>query len=1767
MRLYSSVAVAFLLLSVLSHGLSKDKVSIRRDPGSATVRIVLDHSSVIIAGRGYGEPMLRYDPMANGVAAVPGMPDLPMRTLLIPLPSSNSHPRVTRLTVTSEPLAPFQVSIFTIKDSTGQPIPVVDEHRAGNTFPESPAKIADVLATPSGRLAKLVYFPLLYDLLNRTGRRILSLECVITWDDQAGVASPMKRVMDRWYLEGIPYLAMAVSRDGPIRIGGEELHARGFTRAQLDGMRVYYRGQEMPILVNGGGTGPLGAQDEIYFMGSKNYSSNRVPGEYSDTSVFWLTSIGSFGKRFQPAAMSFVAAETVSVAKDTLRFEEDRIYYPGNGVLTFQNLTEKNDGEGWYWARLQGNQQTTLTFSLSSVVLAPATEARLVVRLQGSTAPPADSLRPDHVIQISLNGQVLDTIRFSGYEEKFSTFAFPVSRLQQGNNNVRLSNLRSLFNEVLVDFVEVQLVRQLILQDNALLFSGESATGAAIFRISNLPDTSITVLKLSPTALRLTNLRFESQGTTYTLLFPDSVQDGSRYLVFSSSAAVNPDRMWVRTFGDILTPARDKEYLIITHSLFEPAAMRLGQYRSRERNSSFAVVRVEDLYDYYSDGEFDPVALKRFLKEVYETSAQPPSYLLLMGDANWDYKNRRQTQRRNFVPSYGFPVSDAWFSGFDSVHVFYPYLHTGRLPVRTLEEANRVVDKIIRYDVAPFGVQSKRFMIMTAGITDAESNFFKLWAEDLFQRYVLPAPTGGEPVRVYSEAGIQLDFSAASRVKQALDSGATWINYLGHGGTTLWGNGITSPSQLNNREGKSMLVTDLSCSTVRFAEPDVESLSEQMLFDDGGSVAFMGMSGFGFLSALSTIGTGIYQVVLRDSIREFGKALTAAKLYTWRAYGESASNLVLRSTMAQYTLLGDPAQKFRLPLNPELKISDADVSIQPSEPTESEEGVSVRLAFWNFGLIPVDSAQSTMQVRIQHFRESALLLDTILIRLIPNIRDTVMIGVPIRALTGEHVLRVRLVLPATLVDHDTTNNSVDYRFYVYSNQIAILKPPLFQEVPGVNIALTVQNPSRTQQTDYRVFFELDTIPNFSSSWKINQSVVPGFLVTQWPIAQPLEPREYFWRARTADGQVSPWVNGNFLVSAQPMRYSWSQLSAMSFASSRLTNVDVTNSGVRLRRPRIPVTVVSGGHCNGGTAAVSLGGTEVLANLAKDGYNVVAVDKHTGEVVSILSPGAFWRGDATTKALAIGNLIKSQPEGTYFLVAVMDEGGLSKPDTMNRAMEAIGSNMIRSVNLWDSWAIIGRKGAPKGSVPEGIKHAYPYVVAPDGAWQCNPETPESLLTPTVLHDTLQIFPKIGTILSPVIGPAKRWKSLVVNVDTTQPGTSFRLDLIRIRSDGSSDTVRNIPLSDSSLASLVDASEFPYLQLLGMLLDDDGEDSPVLHAWKVDFERPPNLALNYQSVIADRESVLEGEAVHLRVGAGNVGYSPVDSARLEFWIRRPPGSEQLLASVPLGSIAVDSVRNVDFVFNSTGYRGPLSLIARVFPQTLPYDLSNRDNQFSLSLTVLPDTIRPSLDVTFDGVRIFDGDYVSAQPTIQAVIYDNSPLPINDPNVVVLRLNNRRITLGATPDSLFQPGTGAEKARVVFRPSLTKGEHVLSLQVYDATGNPVDTAAREFRFRVEPQSRLLNVLNIPNPFVDETHFTFNLVGSKLPDELVIKIYTVSGRLIQELRVPRPDLRFGFNRVRWDGRDRDGDPVANGVYLYKIVMNIDGRAEEVIQKLARVK
>jgi hypothetical protein len=123
-------------------------------------------------------------------------------------------------------------------------------------------------------------------------------------------------------------------------------------------------------------------------------------------------------------------------------------------------------------------------------------------------------------------------------------------------------------------------------------------------------------------------------------------------------------------------------------------------------------------------------------------------------------------------------------------------------------------------------------------------------------------------------------------------------------------------------------------------------------------------------------------------------------------------------------------------------------------------------------------------------------------------------------------------------------------------------------------------------------------------------------------------------------------------------------------------------------------------------------------------------------------------------------------------------------------------------------------------------------------------------------------------------------------------------------------------------------------------------------------------------------------------------------------------------------------------------------------------------------------------------------------------------------------------------------------------------VTVKAWDTRNN---SSEQELFFEVQAESELdvFNVMNFPNPFSRSTRFTFQRSATD-PIRVEVKIYTVAGRLIQILELPSSADRFV--EIEWDGRDRDGNDLANGVYFYKVITRSmsGGDTREVLGKLA---
>ena len=122
---------------------------------------------------------------------------------------------------------------------------------------------------------------------------------------------------------------------------------------------------------------------------------------------------------------------------------------------------------------------------------------------------------------------------------------------------------------------------------------------------------------------------------------------------------------------------------------------------------------------------------------------------------------------------------------------------------------------------------------------------------------------------------------------------------------------------------------------------------------------------------------------------------------------------------------------------------------------------------------------------------------------------------------------------------------------------------------------------------------------------------------------------------------------------------------------------------------------------------------------------------------------------------------------------------------------------------------------------------------------------------------------------------------------------------------------------------------------------------------------------------------------------------------------------------------------------------------------------------------------------------------------------------------------------------------------------GEYELLVQASDKSGNASGDLDFRIGFEVFSKPTITEVMNYPNPFSTRTQFVFTLTGTTPPDQMMIQIMTISGRVVREIYADElGPLHIGrnFTEYWWDGRDQFGDPLANGIYLYRVVARLNG-------------
>ncbi|MDQ3194686.1 MAG: T9SS type A sorting domain-containing protein, partial [Bacteroidota bacterium] len=487
----------------------------------------------------------------------------------------------------------------------------------------------------------------------------------------------------------------------------------------------------------------------------------------------------------------------------------------------------------------------------------------------------------------------------------------------------------------------------------------------------------------------------------------------------------------------------------------------------------------------------------------------------------------------------------------------------------------------------------------------------------------------------------------------------------------------------------------------------------------------------------------------------------------------------------------------------------------------------------------------------------------------------------------------------------------------------------------------------------------------------------------------------------------------------------------------------------------------------------------------------------------------------------------------------------------------GSLYVDSVdlNFFDTWVLIGSLD----SLICEVAHPFSPPDQIPSICQINP-----------------VFQNSTGKISQIAGPADRWKNFSWN-QTLSVNSSISFDVLGIDRD-------NVPvmlysnLTNNSVINLdtIDYSTYPNLRFDANLKIDSaaGFESPVFNSTNIKYIPPAELIPDNNSITGGDTLVEEGDSVTFSIKYYNVGYIDAPEHINKWYLKNDQGDIILKSDTVYTPLKIDSMGKSKVTFSTSNLRDPKSEIDTMdlyFETTLS---GNRNELFSYNNTAITqfmvhgDTTEPLMEVTYDGIGIFNGDYIQSKPEIVVKFFDNSRLIIEDTSniKVYIFMNNGFRYVPYFINGIKNPGIDIIfpdvrflQATVTYRPVLSAGEHKFRFVATDVSGNLADSIVNNVI--VDDNLRIFDMANYPNPLRTETNFLFKLSGEFNPSTCKVKIYTVAGRLVREINTP---ANVGFNKIHWDGKDNDGDFIANGVYLYKFIIQGDSQIETSIQKLA---
>ncbi len=1552
-----------------------------------------------------------------------------------------------------------------------------------------------------------------------------------------------------WIDMGNPMLRFFVREDGLYKITAAWLRDAGVDPATINPARLqmYRKGVAVPVWLEGMDDGRFDEADFILFRGTRNYDERghkRIPASddepcpqyisiYTDSTAYWLNfNVANPARitRLDLRAQNFT--DTLDWAYRNMHFEYDWDLRNANTSIVRTQLPDWTASDTWYIGEM-GVGATQQRFFFDNLV--PARNARAwikVVSWFGNSL-----ISPNHATTLSINaGPALDSVAFSLDEQALMFAEFPASILSDGDDTLRLVNHNvqgTGYSSIMVDWYEVEYPRSLFSNARQWDFRIDESMKPGPTTIAMRSTGSGDAWLLRSTANGATLLPSIAPGAQRpdTWLFADTLIHGAEYLFTHQDSLRLPSPGERRTITPIVTPGEQASYILVAADELLPSSRTYADFIRTRYGVSVKVVGIGEVYDNYSYGMFLPEAIKMLTFDAFHAwTTDSLRHVFLVGDANYNYRFATGPYSRNLVPSYGSPVSDIWFACFDTLQI-RPSFAVGRLSARTNAEVDAYRRKHEAYLDHPFDLWNKSTVHFSGGDLNKGDNEllkYKAINQYVVDNLVTLPPFSGNVTHFFKNLDPQSDFGPYTDawVKQRIQEGGVFISYVGHSGTATWDNSISSPTQIENAAGRGSLVTDFGCSTGRFAEPDIVSFSEAAVVPEGSQfIGYIGNASAGFESTTSILPFLYFGALINDRAPSVGDALVKSKFKLQDQYGTHLVNTV--STLTNL-LVGDPIVAMALPKLPNPRIRSAWIRPEQEIITDVMDSVTYRVIVGNYGL----QTQDSLDVRIDA-TFGAQALQSLSLRIgMPAIYDTLFVTLAAPKKAGRASLRVLLDEAQTVEEIYENDNEALITVDVLSTYLNVVNERLDRS-SGRRDSVRILNPVFGTGNVSTAILEVDSTTAFATP----RSITAPYGITQTSIPFPSDPTgsSWYWRARL-DGGATEYVG--------PYRRSLAldadvvQADSADFSHAVLEDARVYNGAVTLLPTELEIEAESAGF-PAKFGAIRLNGINILKSTFFRGYAIAVFDSLSMKLKRFAQ---FDNWGVATDRDSIRVWIEGVQAGEVVVVTTADEPQAGS-NVFRAAMKSIGSVLIDSVRIANrsSWAIIGHKGAAAGSVPEGFYRAGEGYV--------------------LIKKNFSVIPDTGTISSPVIGPAAAWGEVMLQRSDVA-STDIRVQVSGIDTAGIE--VPLIAAANTGSLSLagIDAKQYPYIRL-GATLYPAESAVPVLDAWGVKYTQPAELALNYQSVVVQRDTVVQGSPGEVRIGIINAGEADAAMVPVQVELVGSDNIPRPAASFTIPRIAAGAWFDSSVTFNTNALTGPYQVRVFVDREQGILEQHEDNNSYFTSMFVKADTTKSQLDIAFDGYMPVFGDYIRANPEIVLTLRTPPAFPLTSREGFRVTIDGDALDLDSVKAS-FTPSVGNTPAMLRFQPQLADGEYYFGFNARDGNDQLAFVEDLEVLVRVTTANRITQLYNYPNPIVGATDFTFILTGSTPPDEVQVKIFTVAGRLIRTLNYPGSATRIGFNSLKWDGRDEDGDLPANGVYFYKVISKFNDTTAEEIGRMA---